>query len=172
MLSLFTRRVALSVYRSNATYSRILPSPASTLRDRRIPDSSHHTGAARTFANPQRNASTKATASRTKQKTQAEKAKETAALKRKRLADKARAEKEREKAKAKKEKEKARAKEKEDKKARVSKKPESAYDTVSRSLEMSYSPASVVCASHQASSETHDRIRVVRSGEKETPNGG
>lgn len=62
MLSLFTRRVALSTYRSGATCSRILPPHVSSLRGRRVPHGSHHTGTARTFTNPQRNASTKATA--------------------------------------------------------------------------------------------------------------
>jgi len=69
MLSLFTRRVTLSAYRSGATRSRILP-PTSTLRDR-IPYSSHHTGTVRTFTNPQRNASTKATVTVSKAKSSA-----------------------------------------------------------------------------------------------------
>ena len=216
MLSLFTRRVTLSAYRSGATRSRILP-PASTLRGG-ISYSSHHTSTVRTFTNPQRNASTKATvtvskakssaksitagrtkpgkkltpeqkaiqkqklqaekdkkkkkeemaaASRAKKKAQAEKKKEAAALKRKRLAErnklaKARAEKEKTLARAKAEKEKERQK------AREAKKPKSAYDMVSRSFEMPYSAISVICASYQASSEAHERIRAVRSGGEET----
>jgi len=60
MLSLFTRRVALSAYRSTATYARILPSPISTLRARTIADTSLHANTIRT--NPQHNASTKAAA--------------------------------------------------------------------------------------------------------------
>lgn len=62
MLSLFARRVTLSAYRSTATYARILTFPASTLRDRRIPDTSIHPGTVQASSNFQRNASTKATA--------------------------------------------------------------------------------------------------------------
>lgn len=60
MLSLFTRRVALSAYRPTATYARILPSPASSLRAGTIAGLHIHT--AQIPTNPQRNASTKATA--------------------------------------------------------------------------------------------------------------
>jgi len=60
MLSLFTRRVALSAHRTTATYARILPSPVSTLRARTIADTSLHASTVRT--SPQRNASTGAAA--------------------------------------------------------------------------------------------------------------
>ena len=62
MLSLFTRRVALSAHSSTATYRRVLPSPALILRARTIADTGLHIVTARTFTGSQRNASTKATA--------------------------------------------------------------------------------------------------------------
>ena len=62
MLSLFTRRVTLSAHRSTATYTRILSCPVSTLRAKTTSGTKPHTGTIRTFANPQRNASTKASA--------------------------------------------------------------------------------------------------------------
>jgi len=68
MLSLFARRVTLSAYRSGATYSRILPSSASALCDRRVLDTGLHTSLGRTFTNPRRNAGTNATATAKKTK--------------------------------------------------------------------------------------------------------
>jgi len=60
MLSFFSRRVALSAYRSTATYARISVSSSPALRVREIPDTSLHASAVCTFIKPQRNASTKA----------------------------------------------------------------------------------------------------------------
>ncbi|KAF9653564.1 hypothetical protein BDM02DRAFT_3107481 [Thelephora ganbajun] len=71
MLSLFARRVTLSTRRSAATYTRILPSSASAIRLRGIRDTTPHANALRTFVNPQRNASTKATATTNKAKSSA-----------------------------------------------------------------------------------------------------
>lgn len=195
MLSLFTRRVALSAYRSSATYSRILPSSALVLRDRRIQHNGHHTGTVRTFTHPQRNASTKAS---TKATAKTSKAKPPANSKtaggtqsRKRLSPEQKNAKElaliaKKNARAKKEKEaialqrerlaekmkklaEAKAKER---KAKEAEKKLSAYDMVSCSFKVSYSAASVACPSYQASSEAHELIRAVHAGgEEKSPRG-
>lgn len=70
MLSLLIRRVAFSSHTSAATYTRILQSPASTLRSRRILGNCLHTNT-ESFANSQRNASTKVVAKTTKAKSAA-----------------------------------------------------------------------------------------------------
>lgn len=95
----------------------------------------------------------RAAALRAKRKAQAEKEREVAALKRKRLAEK-------------------KKKLAEAKKAREAKKPKSAYITVLCSPQMSYSPISDMYTSHQPSSEVHERIPAVRSGDQETYSGG
>jgi len=183
MLSLFTRRVALSAYRSSATYSRFLSSSALVLRDRGIPHNIHHTATVRTFTHPQRDASTKATA-KTKKASPPTKSKTTDGTQPgKRLS---KHEKElaliaKKKAKAKKEKEavalqrqrlaerrkkvaEAKANEK---KAKEAEKKKRAYDMVSCSFKVSYSATSVACPSYQASSEAHELIRAVHAGGKE-----
>jgi len=192
MLSLFTRRVALSAYRSSATYSRILPPSAFVLRDGRILHNSHHTGTVRTFTHPQRNASTKATAktdeasppskSKTADGTQPRKRLSPAQKREKELALKAEksartkkkeeaaalqrkrlAEKKKKLAEARVKEMKAKAKN-----AKEAKKQTSAYDTVSCSFKVSYSAISVACPSYQASSEAYELILAVRSGGGET----
>jgi len=72
MLSLFTRRVALSAYRSTATYARISASSAPTLRGRGLPDTSLHSNTVPAFTNPQRNVSTEAAVATKKTKSSAE----------------------------------------------------------------------------------------------------
>jgi len=62
MLPLFPLRAAISVPRSTAAYAHILSSFASTLHSRNVLDSSLRTDTVQSFANPQRNASTKVTA--------------------------------------------------------------------------------------------------------------
>lgn len=71
MLFLLARHVALSSHTSTATYTRILQSSVSALRSRRILDNCLHTNTVQSFANPQRNASTKAGAEVTKAKSAA-----------------------------------------------------------------------------------------------------
>lgn len=68
MLSLFTRRVALSAHPLTATYTRILPSSASAFRSSRILGNSPRASTVQSFANPQRNASTEVTAKTKKTK--------------------------------------------------------------------------------------------------------
>ena len=60
MLSLFTQRVSLSAHRSAATYTRILPSSASTLRARTITGTRLHASTVQT--NLQRDVTTEAAA--------------------------------------------------------------------------------------------------------------
>lgn len=190
MLPLFVRRVALSAYRSSATYSRILPSSALVLRDRRIQHNGHHTGTVRTFTHPQRNASTKATAKTSKARPPTKSKTAGGTQPRKRLSPEQKHAKEhakelaliaKENARTKKEKEavalqrerlaekmkklaEAKAKER---KAKEAEKKLSAYDMVSCSFKVSYSAASVACPSHQVSSEAHELIRAVHTGDEE-----
>jgi hypothetical protein len=62
MLSLFARRVALSTHCSTATYTRILPLSAPSLRYRRPLDNGFHTGTVHLVASPRRGVSTEAVA--------------------------------------------------------------------------------------------------------------
>lgn len=68
MLSLLTRRVALSPHASTVTYTRILQLSTSTLRSRRVPGNCPHINTAQSFANSRRNASTEAVTKTTKAK--------------------------------------------------------------------------------------------------------
>jgi signal transduction histidine kinase len=148
MLSLFTRRVALSVYRSTAVYTPILSSSAPALRYRRILDGNPHARTVQSAASLQRSVSTKATAvtddGKSKESERRKKAEKAAAL---RAKLKAQAEKKKEAARKKLTKEKERkklAREKE------KKKPKRMYITVS--CEVLYSTKPVVPPSHQSSS--------------------
>lgn len=62
MLLHFTRRVALPVHRSAATYTGTLLSFTSPIHSRRILDDSLRSSTVQSFANPQRNFSTEVTA--------------------------------------------------------------------------------------------------------------
>lgn len=197
MLSLFTRRVALSTHCSTATYTRISPSSASTLRYRGTLENGLHTSTARLVANPPRNvnananATTKGAKSSTKPTTAGRKkpgkeltpGRTAELLQAKKESDK----KKKEKAAALRAKLKAQAKKKEaaalqqkrlaEKKKKTAqkkkereeaKKPKSACIIISQSCEMPYLAASSLCASHQTSSKAHARTFIVCSGVGDT----